>query len=141
MKKLVLVLIEVALLFAAVALSAEPQAGRLHIVFAQTGGGHSAALLWTLSTDDTTGNCAAPSVCSQNVYRIAGTCPVPFVTSSTPLSSVGATATSFTDNAPLFGNSCYAVTFVINSSESAFSNGAGGSLRPASPSTLSDVEK
>jgi hypothetical protein len=112
----------------------------LHVVFAtpQTGG-HTAALTWTLSTDDTTANCAAPSTCSQSVYRQAGSCPAAF---GTPYATgLSATVTSFTDTTPLFGNSCYAITFTINSTESVFSNNAGGSLRPAAPATLVDAEK
>lgn len=116
-----------------------PAIAPLGVIFAQVSGGHTAALSWTLSTDDTTSNCAAPSTCSQSVYRSAGACPAAF---GTPYATgLSATVTSFTDATPLFGNSCYAVTFTINGAESVFSANAGGSLRPAAPATLVDTEK
>lgn len=116
-----------------------PAIAPLRVIFAQVSGGHTAALTWTLSTDDTTANCAAPSTCSQSVYRSAGACPAAF--GAAYATGLSATSTSFTDATPLFGNSCYAVTFTINSTESVFSNNAGGSLRPAAPATLVDTEK
>jgi hypothetical protein len=113
---------------------------RPKVFFAQVGGTHTGILTWTLSTDDTTTNCATPNLCSQNVYRAPGTCATA-IFPTTPYGSTTGAAVTFTDNTPLFGNSCYAVTFIVNGVESALSAGAGGSLRPASPSSLVDVEK
>jgi hypothetical protein len=104
------------------------------VVLAQ--GSHQVSLAWVLSTDDTTAGCASPNVCSQNIYR------APSVCTATPLNltkyaSTTATATTFTDTTPLFGNSCYAATFVINGVESLDSNTAGVSLQPASQTGFS----
>src|SRR5690242_4538980 len=89
MRKLALVLIEVALLFAAVALSAAPQVGRLHI-FAQTGGAcgtgvqHCTVLNWTASITQGV---------TYNVFR--GT--VSGAESSTPQNTITITGTSYID--------------------------------------------
>ena len=84
-------------------------------VFAQVGG-HSVALSWVLSTDDTTQGCASPNTCSQTVYRSLGPCSgTPTFTSiATPSSS---TAT-FIDQTVVPGTYCYAVTFTQNGLES-----------------------
>jgi len=54
----------------------------------------------------------------------------------TKYASAPASATSYVDLAPLFGPSCYAVSFVINGVESSDSNTSGGSLQPASQTGL-----
>src|SRR5271157_2218956 len=99
---------------------------------------HSAALTWTASTDDTTAACTATgATCSQNVYRAAGSCsqtsPV-----FTLLSSPASTATAYTDATLTPGTWCYAVTFVLNGSES-LKDTAQVSLQPAAPSSLAVV--
>jgi hypothetical protein len=101
---------------------------------------HSAALTWTLSTDDTTANCnATGATCSQNVYRAPGAC-----TQSAPvftlLGSPAATVAAFTDSTITPGTWCYAVTFVLNGTESV-KDTAQVSLQPASPSALAVVAK
>lgn len=100
--------------------------------FAQSA--HTVSANWSASTDDTLIACAAPSVCSQNIYRAPQACSANPVFAK--VASLSATAVSFTDSSPLFGNSCYVVTFVINGVESVNSNASGGSLRPSSPTTL-----
>ncbi len=113
---------------------------RLHVVMAQLGTAHTGTLSWTLSVDDTAANCAAPSTCSQNVWRAPATCatvPLALV----KYASVSATAGSYVDAAPLFGNSCYAVSFVVNGVESSDSNTSGGFLQPASPTGFASAVK
>jgi len=103
-------------------------------------GNHSAVLTWTPSVDDTTAACAAPSTCSQNIYRAPTSCAaVPL--NLAKYASTSSSAATFTDTTPLFGNSCYAVSFVINGVESADSNTAGVSLQPATPTGLAVTAK
>lgn len=74
---------------------------------------HSAALTWTLSTDDTTTACAASGAnCSQAVYRAPGACSASSVFTALA-STLAATATSYTDSTLTPGQYCYAVTFSI----------------------------
>ncbi len=113
---------------------------RLHVVMAQVGGAHTGTLSWTLSTDDTVANCTAPSTCSQNIYRAPGSCatvPLALV----KYASVSATATGYVDITPLFGNSCYAASFVVNGVESSNSNTSGGFLQPATPTGFTSAVK
>lgn len=95
---------------------AKPQLRVTHGLRAQTVG-HSVALSWVLSTDDTTSGCAAPNTCSQTIYRSLGSCTATptFTTIGSPTSS---TAT-FTDTTVVPGTYCYAVTFTQNGLESA----------------------
>jgi hypothetical protein len=101
------------------------------------------ALTWTLSTADTTTACAATGAnCSQTVYRATGPCSSTsvFVSIATPAVS----ATSFTDTTPIYGQSCYAVSFTINGVTSViFATGqtdfATVSLPPPPPSGLATV--
>lgn len=79
---------------------------------------HSAALTWTLSTDDTTTECSVVgAACSQNVYRASGSC-----TQTSPtfvlLSNQSASAVAYTDATITPGTWCYAVTFSIQGTES-----------------------
>ena len=110
--------------------------------FAQS---HSAALTWTLSTDDTTTACAVTgAACSQNVYRASGACSSTSVFTS--LGSVSATATAYTDSTIVPGNYCYAVTFTIGGQTSVIfqtgdTNFASVSLSPAPESSLAVVVK
>lgn len=102
---------------------------------------HSAALTWTLSTDDTTAACsAAGASCSQNVYAAKGACTQTGGPIFSLLSSQSATATVYTDTTITPGTWCYAVTFVLNGSESV-KDTAQVSLQPASPSALVVVAK
>jgi hypothetical protein len=80
--------------------------------------GHHASFSWTLSTDDTTTTCAAPNTCSQTIYRIAGACGTA-PTFTTPLSSLSATATTYTDSTIVPGIWCYGLSFTQNGLESA----------------------
>lgn len=101
---------------------------------------HSASLTWTLSTDDTTTECSvAGAACSQNVYRAAGAC-----TQTSPvftlLSNQGASAVAYTDSTVTPGTWCYAVTFVIQSTESVKAT-ATVSLQPSAPTALVVVAK
>jgi hypothetical protein len=112
------------------------------IVMAQTG--HSAALTWTLSTDDTTTACAVTGAnCSQAVYRGPGACSA--TSTLTALnSSLSATATSYTDTTITPGQYCYAVSFTIGSETSVIyasgnTNFSTVSLLPAVPASLSVV--
>ncbi|HEV1992423.1 MAG TPA: hypothetical protein VGR34_06125 [Candidatus Dormibacteraeota bacterium] len=120
--------------------SAAPAGIKLSVVMAQVGTGHTGTLSWTLSTDDTPANCAAPSTCSQNIYRAPSSCSaVPL--NLTKYASVLSTAIGYVDLAPLFGNSCYAVSFIVNAVESSNSNTSGGSLSPAPPTGLTATVK
>lgn len=103
---------------------------------AQITGGHSVALSWVLSTDDTTTGCAAPNTCSQTVYRAPAACSTSsaFASIATPAAS---TAT-FTDSSIVPGTYCYAVTFTQNGLESA-KDTATVILPPASPSGLGGI--
>lgn len=124
-----------ALLFCCIAsFAAQPAA-------AQT---HSATATWNLSTDDTTAACAAPSTCSQNGYKAPGVCSTTSV--FTQFTSLSATATTFTDATITPGKWCYAVTFVLNGSESIVflsgnTNFATVNLPPATQTNLSVVAK
>lgn len=101
---------------------------------------HSASLTWTLSTDDTTTECSvAGAACSQNVYRAAGAC-----TQTSPtfvlLSNQGAAAVAYTDATVTPGTWCYAVSFVIQGTESLKAT-AQVSLQPSAPTALVVVAK
>lgn len=105
---------------------------------------HSAALTWTLSSDDTTTACAVSGAnCSQAAYRAPGACSSTSV--FTALSaSLAATATTYTDSTLVPGNYCYAVTFTIGGLTSVIyqsgnTNFTAVSLPPAVPSALSVV--
>ncbi|HXM32305.1 MAG TPA: hypothetical protein VN921_01535 [Chthoniobacterales bacterium] len=101
---------------------------------------HTGTATWTPSVDDSTAACTAPSVCSQSIYRAPTSCAaVPL--NLVKYASVASNATTYVDVAPLFGNSCYAVSFVINGVESLDSNTSGGSLSPAPPTNLTVTVK
>jgi hypothetical protein len=100
---------------------------------------HSAALTWTLSTDDTTTTCAvAGTTCTQNVYRAPGACAS--ASTFTLLGSANATTVTFNDATITPGTYCYAVTFVLNGSESVKTT-AQVLLPPAPPLALIVVAK
>ena len=104
--------------------------------FAQS---HSAALSWTLSTDDVAAICTTVgTTCSQAVYRAPGACSTSSV--FVLISSPSATATTFTDTTITPGTYCYAVTFVENSLEST-KDTITVILPPSSPSGLAVVAK
>ena len=96
---------------------------------------HSAVLTWVVSTDDTTTACSATgATCAQNVYRAPSGCAVTnpaFVT----LTSLAATATTYTDSSITPGTWCYSVTFALNGTESV-KNTAQVILPPAAPTSL-----
>lgn len=101
---------------------------------------HSASLTWTLSADDTTTECSvAGAVCSQNVYRAAGAC-----TQASPtfvlLSNQSAATVAYTDATVTPGTWCYAVSFVIQGTESLKAT-AQVSLQPSAPTALVVVAK
>lgn len=99
-------------------------------------GGHSVALSWVLSTDDTTVGCTAPNTCSQTVYRSLGACSTSssFTSIATPSSSTAA----FTDLTVVPGTYCYAVSFTQNGLESA-KDTATVILPPFAPSSLAGL--
>src|ERR1700674_1660285 len=101
---------------------------------------HTGTATWTPSVDDSTAACTAPSVCSQSIYRAPTSCAaVPL--NLVKYASVASNATTYVDVAPLFGNSCYAGSFVINGVESLDSHTSGGSLSPAPPTNLTVTVK
>ncbi len=105
---------------------------------------HSAALTWTLSSDDTTTACAVTGAnCSQAAYRAPGACSSTSVFTALS-SSLAATATTYTDSTIVPGQYCYAVTFTIGGLTSVIyqagnTNFTAVSLQPAVPSALSVV--
>lgn len=109
-------------------------------VAAQTGGGHSAALSWTLSTDDSAAACVTGANCLQNVYRANGACSASSAFTLLTSTALSATATAFTDATLTPGAWCYGVTFGINGLESA-KDTVTVSLQPASPSGLVGTPK
>lgn len=110
------------------------------IVAAQTGGGHSTALSWALSTDDTAAACVTGANCLQNVYRASGACSSSSAFTLLTSTSLSAAATAFTDSTITPGAWCYGVTFGINGLESA-KDTVTVSLQPASPSSLVGTPK
>jgi len=108
--------------------------------------GHCVQLNWTLSTDDDAGaatpvNCTTSSACSQNVYRVAGSCSSSTVFGS-PLTNVSATAATFTDSTVKVGQSyCYALAFVLNSLSSSFSNSVSAVILPAPQTGVTEQSK
>lgn len=106
----------------------------------QGGGGHSAALTWVLSTDDTTAACTSTANCGQNVYRASGTCSVSSSFSLLTPSALSSTATAFTDSTITPGVWCYGVTFEINGLESA-KDTVSVTLQPAPPSGAAATTK
>lgn len=107
---------------------------------AQAGGGHSTALTWVLSTDDTTTACTTTANCLQNVYRAAGACSVTSTFSLLTTTSLSSTATAFTDSTVTPGVWCYGVTFSINGLESA-KDTVAVTLQPASPTGAAATTK
>lgn len=102
----------------------------------QTGAGHSTALSWTLSADDTTTACTATAGCLQNAYRASGACSATSSFSLLTSTALSATATTFTDTTVTPGVWCYGVTFEINGLESA-KDTVSVTLQPASPTGAS----
>jgi hypothetical protein len=112
-------------------LSAVPQAG---------GGGHSTALSWVLSTDDTTTACTTGANCLQNAYRAPGSCSTTSSFTLLTTTALSATATTFTDTTVTPGVWCYGVTFGINGLESA-KDTVSVTLQPASPTGAAATAK
>lgn len=110
------------------------------VIAAQTGGGHSTALSWALSTDDTTTACVTGANCLQNVYRASGACSASSAFTLLTSTGLSATSTAFTDSTITPGAWCYGVTFGINGLESA-KDTVTVSLQPASPSGLVGTPK
>ena len=112
------------------------------IVMAQST--HSAALTWTLSTDDTTTACAVTGAnCLQAAYRAPGACSSTSVFTALN-AALSATATTFTDATLVPGQYCYAVTFTIGGVTSlVYSSGdtnfASVTLPPSPQTSLSVV--
>lgn len=104
------------------------------------GGGHSTALTWILSVDDTTTACTTTANCLQNVYRASGTCSTSSSFSLLTTTALISTATAFTDSTVTPGVWCYGVTFGINGLESA-KDTVSVTLQPASPSGLAGAPK
>lgn len=100
---------------------------------AATSGPHQTNLNWVLSTDDNATNCTTITSCSQNVYRAAGAC-TSTTTFGTPLFSASSSAVNYSDTAVVVGLSyCYAVTFVVNGTESVKSNTVSVTIAPYPP--------
>lgn len=112
-------------------LSAVPQTG---------GGGHSTALTWILSADDTTTACTTSANCLQNAYRAAGACSTSSSFTLLTTTPLVATATAFTDSTVTPGVWCYGVTFGINGLESA-KDTVSVTLQPAPPSGAAATSK
>jgi hypothetical protein len=104
------------------------------------GGGHSTALTWVLSTDDTTTACTTTANCLQNVYRGSGSCSVSTSFSLLTTTSLNATVTAFTDTTVTPGVWCYGVTFGINGLEST-KDTVSVTLQPASPTGAAATTK
>lgn len=107
---------------------------------AQAGGGHSAALTWVLSTDDTTTACTTTANCLQNVYRASGACSVSSSFSLLTTTALSSTVTAFTDSTVTPGVWCYGVTFEINGLESN-KDTVAVTLQPAPPSGAAATAK
>lgn len=103
----------------------------------------SVTLTWVLSVDDTATICAAPNVCIQNIYRIAGTCSGTFAlpTGATPIASgLGSAITTFTDTSVSIGQKfCYATTLSVNGIESSFSTSVSAVILPSPQTNLKSV--
>lgn len=104
------------------------------------GGGHSTALSWILSTDDTTSACTTSANCLQNVYRANGSCSVSSSFTLLTTAALSATAITYTDTTVTPGVWCYGVTFDINGLEST-KDTVTVSLQPAAPSGLAATPK
>jgi len=111
--------------------------------------GHSAVLTWTLSADDTAANCPVGAPCTQNVYRASGNCSATsnFQPLSIAMSGTWSATTpaipppaTFTDTTITPGTWCYAVSFVLNGSESPKVS-AQALITPSAPSSLVIVVK
>jgi len=113
---------------------------RVPRLFAQITGGHSAALTWVLSTDDTTTACTTTANCLQNVYRGSGSCSVSTSFSLLTTTALSATAAAFTDSTITPGVWCYGVTFGINGLESS-KDTVSVTLQPASPTGAAATAK
>lgn len=112
-------------------LTATPQTG---------GGGHSAALTWVESVDDTPTACTTGANCLQNAYRAPGACSTSSSFTLLTLTALSATATTFTDSTLTPGVWCYGVTFGINGLESA-KDTVTVTLQPASPTGAAAATK
>jgi hypothetical protein len=109
-------------------------AGLLLLLFlAVPASAHTVNLAWTVSTDDTTLNCAASGACHQTVYRAPGACSA--TSSFISLGVIAAMQGTFADTNVPGGIWCYAVTFTLDGTESA-KDVATVSLQPQAPTSL-----
>ena len=103
------------------------------LLFASAASAHTVNLSWTISTDDTTTNCAASGACHQTVYRAPGACST--TSSFISLGSIAATQGTYADTNVPGGIWCYAVSFTLDGTESA-KDSLTVSLQPQAPTSI-----
>lgn len=98
---------------------------------------HSVTLNWTASAD-----AAGNPTLTYNVYRAAAACPTDGTQPAGMAKVANVSAVTYQDTAVSVGQSyCYAITALLNGSESAYSNTAGGTIPVAPPGTITIVVK